>query len=185
MLLFFYNNLFSQELIPNDLGFKSLIGKINSQIEQKKLLENVKFYLNNEEINLDELIVLNKLKPTEIIDIEFYDVTNAVNKYGENVTGGAVNIVPFIDEALSSKYYYSIQNKRVLETIETLVENKQVKINPIIVLNGKPLRGEDISIKINEIEVDSIESINQLDKIKGYEIYGIRAIPGVIIITTK
>lgn len=185
MFFFIYHNSISQELLLNNKGEESLIGKINKQIEQKKITQNAKFFLNDKEINLEELNAINVMKIEDIIDVQFYDIDDAIQKYGENVTDGAVNIIPFTDETLSVKYYSSIKNERILETIKKFSETGAIDLNPLIILNGKPLRGEEISTKINEIKEDEIQSINLLNKIVGYKIYGIRAVPGVIIVTLR
>jgi TonB-dependent SusC/RagA subfamily outer membrane receptor len=52
-------------------------------------------------------------------------------------------------------------------------------------LDGQPLRGEEIASKINEPDADGIKQIDVLKKPAAYRIYGIRAINGVMLVTAK
>jgi hypothetical protein len=175
----------SKKLIPNSKGPNSLIGVINNEIKNNHFSSNAPIYFNGQLIVIEELTLLNEFKLKDFTSIDFLNKKEATKKYGSKGKYGAVIVIPFIDETLSEKYYCAITNNVILAKIAELTKKGIIKSNPILVVNGIPLRGEEIATTINKLGEKGIKQINLLKKISAYEIYGIRAINGVLLIDTN
>ncbi len=179
VIIIFAFNSCSPKLIPNNKSENSLLGKINQQIESKTISREALIYFNGMPISKEELLGLNIFELKDFTDIIFLNKKEAKNKFGAKGKKGAVEIKSFLDPKLDSKYYKSIENKDYLSLIEKLIKEGSINKNPLLVVSGKPLRGEEISKTINNMK---IEKVNVLKKAVAYQIYGIRGMNGVILI---
>lgn len=171
--------------IPNAKGENSLIGTINKEIESKKINTNAILFLNDEKISLDDLILLNEFPLKDFTSIRFLSASESIEKYGESGKDGAVLMTPFIDNLLTIKYYEGLKNEAILKLVDAYVQKKLIKRNPIFVLDGIPLRGEEIIETINSLNMEKVKDISPVKKEMAYKIYGIRSLPGVLLINTK
>lgn len=169
----------SPKLILNDKGENSLIGKINDKIEKRFVTKNSMIFLNGEKITNQELKDLNVFDFKDFTEINYYKKQEAKNNYGDIGKNGVIEIESFKDPKLDDKYYASIENQTILNLVDKLIEERKIRKNPIFVLSGKPLIGEEITNRINNL---TIEKFSVLDFKDAYQIYGIRAINGVILI---
>lgn len=163
----------------------SLIGAVNREISKANINDQAILILNGLEIDREELKLLNQLKPEDFIDITGVNKSTATKIYGEKGSNGAVIITPFTDELLGIKYYSELNNELVVNTINELNSQGLINKNPILVVNGVPLRGEDIGNTVNSLGQEDISKISLLKKQTAYSIYGIRAMNGVILIDAK
>jgi hypothetical protein len=122
------------------------------------------------------------LKVSDFIDIKALNKDTASKMYNEQGEKGAVLIIPFKDELLGADYYEGLTNKIVVKAISDYESQGLININPILVINGVPLRGEEIVNRINALGENNISKIHLLKKQSAYGIYGIRAMNGVLLI---
>lgn len=167
------------------VGEESLIDIVNSEISKIGISDRAILILNGIKIDKEELELLNQFKLQDFTDITAVNKNAATKIYGQEGIDGAVIITSFTDELLGTKYYSDLKNKTVVNTISELNSQGLINRNPILVVNGVPLRGEDIAHTINSLSQNDIEKINLLKKQTAYSIYGIRAINGVLLIDTK
>jgi hypothetical protein len=177
-------NSYAQDTIQNAEEPKSLMETINNQIFLKTIAEGAIIYFNDEKTNSDDLALLNEFDIKEFLTIDFLSKKEAVKKFGKEGQNGAVLLKPFIDDKLTMQYYSGITNKTVIDKIAYTTQNGSTKSNPILVVDGIPLRAEEIASTINALDETMIKQIIVLKKIVAYRIYGIRAINGVLLITT-
>jgi hypothetical protein len=175
----------SKNLIPNSKGDDSLIGAINKHIKSGTIKDDPLLLLGQDKLSQEDLALLNQFPLKDFTSVDVLTPSQATKKYNAAGKSGAVEITPFVDETLSVKYYEKITNQLVVKTIKDLAGKGLTKENPIIVLDGKPLRGEEIADEINALVENGIKTIELLKKPTGYSIYGIRAISGVILLTSK
>ncbi|WP_224998732.1 hypothetical protein [Cesiribacter sp. SM1] len=164
---------------------ESLTGKINEKSLPSSFDENALILLNGRRISREEFELLNPLKSGEIKEIKALPKEEAVRLYGKDGEHGALLITPLIDETLSQKYYEGLNNSLLLEKIQELESQGKINSNPLLVLNGIPLRGEEIVERINALGEEGIGEINLLVKKTAYAIYGVRAMNGVLLIDSK
>jgi len=162
------------KLILNEKGDNSLLGKINKQIENKKISKKALIYLNDKEISNEKLKKLNIFELKDFTEITFIDK--------KKIKEGVINITSFLDPKLDYQYYKLIDNKDILNLIDKLLDEGVINKNPLFIVSGKPLRGEEIASKINNLKVDKA---SLLKTEAAYQVYGIRAINGVILIDPK
>ncbi|MEQ8336080.1 MAG: hypothetical protein RIA62_01960 [Cyclobacteriaceae bacterium] len=177
----------SPKLIPNSNSEDSLIGTINEAIQAKSISINSAIYFQDSIINKDYLQLLNMVDLKEFESISILAKKEATSKYGKNGKRGIIEIVPFEDETLSSKYYTGITNPFILNQIKSNFEKGKINASPILIINGRPLRGESITTTINELSPSSIKDVIVLEKTNStaLEIYGIRAINGILLLTIE
>lgn len=175
----------SKKLTQNAGGDDSLIGKINEKIKSGTIGEHPLVLLNEDTVSNEDLNLLNEFPLKDFTSIDYISKPEAKQKYGRAGEDGAVIIHPFVDEALSMKYYEGITNGLIKDKIDLLAQRGLTKRNPIIVLDGIPLRGDDIVTKINALADNDIKQIDVLKKAPACRIYGVRAINGVILVTKK
>ncbi|MEP5253803.1 MAG: hypothetical protein ABJQ39_02010 [Winogradskyella arenosi] len=175
-------NSCSPQLIPNEKKEDSLLGDINKQIENKTISKDALIYLNDETISYERLLELNSFSLKDFPEISYLNKKGGEQEFGEIGENGVIKIASFLDPLLSPKFYEGITNKAILEFIENASKEGQINNNPLLVVSGKPLRGEEIVDHINGLNIDKI---SLMERVIGYRIYGIRAINGVILIDPK
>jgi hypothetical protein len=164
---------------------ESLIGKINKEISRTKINDQAIYILNGVEFDKNELEYLNQLPLEDFIDVIALNKDVATKIYGQKGSNGAVVLTSFTDELLDIDYYSALDNETVVNAISKFNSQGLINKNPILVINGIPLRGEDIASKINALEQNNISEISLLKKQTAYSIYGIRAMNGVLLIDIK
>lgn len=180
LIFIFSMNLFSQNSIE-----MSILDEYELMIQNNKITPVPLIILDGNEIDYETFLILNTIKRKEIVKLEFLSYEEAKDEFNERAINGVVKIIPFKDDLLSSNYYKEISNELVNEKIKHLVEEGKIKYYPILVFNGIPLRGDEIKTKINQANTETIVSINLLKQDVAFKIYGIRAINGVLIVTTE
>ncbi|HEX5170202.1 MAG TPA: TonB-dependent receptor plug domain-containing protein [Cyclobacteriaceae bacterium] len=175
----------SVKLIPNSKGDDSLIGVINKKIKSGVIGQEPLIFLQGELIKAEDLNLLNEFPLKDFTAIDFLNSAEATLQYGSAGKSGAVLVTPFVDETLTMKYYEGITNKLLLDKIDAIAKQGLTRKNPILVFDGIPLQGENIANTINSLGENDIKQIDVLKKPAAYRIYGIRAINGVILITSK
>ncbi|MBC8753248.1 hypothetical protein H2O64_01110 [Kordia sp. YSTF-M3] len=175
----------SRKLIPNFNGEGSLVSIINKEIKSGNASHKTPIYLDTLKISMEDLTFLNIVDTKDFTSIKVLNKLAAKKNINSNINQKVIQLIPFKDESLGLKHYANINNELITNTINSLLKSGQVNANPILVLDGIPLRGNEISSKINQVKKSEIKSISILKKQAAYTIYGIRAINGVIIITTK
>tara|TARA_R110002073_G_scaffold4213_1_gene27956 strand:+ start:97685 stop:98257 length:573 start_codon:yes stop_codon:yes gene_type:complete len=176
-------NSCAPKLIPNEKKSESsLLGKINKQIENKTISREALIYLNDKTIPYQNLLELNIFDTKDFTKINYLNKKEGIKEFGTKGKNGVIKIETFLDPLLDYKYYKEITNAEILELIEKSSNEGLVNKNPLLVVFGKPLRGEELATTINELE---IKKMTLLKQVIGYRIYGIRAINGVILIDPK
>lgn len=171
---------------PNPKGDKSLLDLIKEEIEAGTIGERPLIYFNEEKISWENCRFLSQaIELKDLPEIEFVKKSKAIKKYGQTGKDGAVLITPFIDDLLTEKYYQGISNKFILQQIDVNIKKESIKKTPLLVIDGIPLRGEEIASKINNLKEAEIARIDVLNWKTGYQIFGIRAMNGVMLISTK
>ena len=174
----------SKKLIPT-INPNSIISEINKSIKSGKLGETPLLVLDGDFIDLKKLKLIDEFDLKDFEKISVLSKKEAKKKYGDNGKNGAVVITPFKDDLLDQKYYQGITNGIVTKNISDNVEKGLIRENPILVLDGVPLRGNDIVEKINALKSSDIKSIDYLKEEAACRVFGVRALPGVLLITTK
>lgn len=175
----------AKKLIPNSDDENALISIINSEIKSGNANDKMTIYIDNIEVSKKDLMLFNTFDSKDFTAIKVLNKLEAQQAINAKIDEKVIQVTAFKDELLDIKYYTKVDNELVTKTITSLFESGQINRNPILVLNGIPLRGDDISLKMNSIKKSEIENMSLLKKQAAYSIYGIRAINGVIIITTK
>lgn len=175
----------AKKLIPNSNNENSLISIINREIKSGNANHKMPIYLDNIKLLMEDLILFNTFDSKDFTAIKVLNKLEAKEVINDKIDEKVIQVIAFKDELLDIKYYTEIDNEFIAKTIASLFKSRQINSNPILVLNGVPLSGDDIFLKINPIKKREIKSISLLKKQAAYTIYGIRAINGVIIITTK
>ncbi|QHI38318.1 hypothetical protein IMCC3317_37090 [Kordia antarctica] len=175
----------SKKLIPNSDDGNALIRIINEEIKSGNANHKMPIYIDNVEVLKKDLILFNTFKSKDFTAIKVLNKLEAKKAINTKINEKVIQVTAFKDELFDLKYYTKIDNELIEKTIASLFESGQINRNPILVLNGIPLRGDDIFLKINSIKKSEIKSISLLKKQAAYAIYGIRGINGVIVITTK
>ena len=175
----------SKKFYPNTNGDQSVLGVINNKIKAGNANHKTPVFLENKELSSEELKLLNVFKGEDFTSIKVLAKSEAREAINPVIKRKVIQLIPFKDELLGPKYYNDIKNDVVINTIA--FHNGQGTIGPfpLLILDGIPLRGEDIVNSINAKKIEDIESINLLKTDVAYKIYGIRAINGVLIITSK
>jgi hypothetical protein len=180
ILIFLFSCAKKQAINQNEKSY--LAEQVNQAIRAGKVGSNPLFYMNEEIVPDEEISLLNKFGEKDFISITFLNSHDALEKYGPGGKNGAVLITPFKDEKLDVQYYEGIQNKIITDIINENVQKGLVRKNPVIVVSGIPLRGEEIAARLNSLPEKKIKDIQILRKPAAYSIYGIRAINGVLLI---
>lgn len=178
-------NSCSRKLITNFNGDDSPIGIINKEIKAGNVNQNTPIYLENELITLEDLQQINTFKSSDFTSIRVLSKEQATEKIDPKINRKIIQLIPFKDEQFDVEFYQGITNDFILDIIKRSKESGQIRLYPILVLNGKPLQGNDIRNKINSINKKQIQEIIVLKKQAAYSVYGIRALNGVLVITTK
>ncbi len=142
-------------------------------------------YINEYKLSQEDKAWLNKLSHNDFPGIEIMDQKSATMKFGKDGENGAVVLTPVKDELLDVKYYTNIQNSAIKDKLSTLQKAGTIKGNPLLILDGVPLRGDDIAAKLNALSKSAIEKVQLLKRDAAIAIYGLRAVPGVLLITTR
>jgi len=172
-------NSCSPKLIPNEKNENSLLGKINTQIENKTISKDALIYLNEKTISYQNLIELNIFETKDFPKMNYLNKKDGKNKFGEKGKNGVIKLESFLDPLLDYEFYKEINNKKILEFIRKSSNQRIINKNPLLVVSGKPLRGKEIVNIINKLK---IKKMTLMEKVIGYRVYGIRAINGVILI---
>jgi hypothetical protein len=138
------------------------------------------------ENTLQESEINNKLSPInedDIISIAIISKSTAIEKYGATAKDGIVKINYYIDPLLKP-VYYNTSNSEIMNVINDLIKQNKVVMYPIIVLDGKPLRGTAIKEYLDKLNNSLIKSILTMNLENGLQLYGERAINGVVMIDT-
>lgn len=101
-----------------------------------------------------------------------------------------IAIISLLSFSMYSQNRYELQDQGkdkfyLSEFITQMAERKMIKTEPIIVLDGKPYRFQDLEKQKLPLYKNQIEKITLLDKQKGIAIYGNFAEDGVVILTTN
>ena len=142
------------------------------------------FVINENEISESELNnKISSIKKEDIISITILNKTDAIEIYGTSANYGVVKLNYYIDPLLKPVYYIT-DNTEIMGIIEDLISQGKVVRFPLIVLDGKPLRGLEIEEYLDKLNNESIKSILTMELKSGLQLYGERAINGVVIINT-
>jgi TonB-dependent SusC/RagA subfamily outer membrane receptor len=175
----------SRKLIPDSEEADTLMKVINQKIQSGVIGERPLVFLQGERQTDEDLNLLNEFPLKDFTAIDFLNRKDAAQRYGPDGKNGAVLITPFIDEALTMKYYEGITNKLLIDKIEEASDLGLTKKNPILLVDGKPLMRNEIANTVNTLGENGIKQIDILKKPAAFRIYGIRAINGVLLITSK
>jgi len=101
-----------------------------------------------------------------------------------------IAIISLLSFSMQSQNRYELQDQGkdkdyLSDFITQMAERKVIQTEPIIVLDGKPYRFQDLEKEKLPLYKNQIEKITLLDKEKGIAIYGNFAEAGVIIVTTN
>ena len=101
-----------------------------------------------------------------------------------------ITIISLLSFSMYSQNRYELQDEGkdklyLFDFITQMAERKIIKTEPIIVLDGKPYRFQDLEKEKLPLYKNQIEKITLLDKEKGIAIYGNFAEAGVVIVTTN
>lgn len=101
-----------------------------------------------------------------------------------------IAIISLLSFSMQSQNRYELQDQGkdkdyLSDFITQMAERKVIQTEPIIVLDGKPYRFQDLEKEKLPLYKNQIEKITLLDKQKGIAIYGNFAEAGVIIVTTN
>ncbi|MHC2990511.1 hypothetical protein OB13_02535 [Pontibacter sp. HJ8] len=164
---------------------ENLIGRISQETAKVGIDDNALLVFDGKVIDKAELKLLNELKVTDFVEIKALSKDIAVRMYNEQGEKGAVIIIPFKDELLDTGYYEGLTNEIVVKAISEYESQGLINKNPILIINGVPLLGDEIINRINALGENDISKINLLKKQTAYSIYGIRAMNGVLLIDTQ
>jgi len=167
-----YNNDYIRDTILVQIN-KGIIGPKHQFIVNERLLDD-------SEINS----TISSINVSDIISISFIDKITAVDSYSSSATDGIVKINYYVDPLLKPEYYTNIDNTYIMGIINALIIQNKVVRYPLIVLDGYPLRGLDIKSHLDNLDNGSIKSILVMNLDSGLQLYGDRAINGVVIINT-
>jgi hypothetical protein len=127
---------------------------------------------------------LSAIRQEDVKEVEVLSKKEAKRKYGAMGRQGAVEITPVTDERLSSEYY-DYNNPLLTQLVDQFRKRNMVQAHPLYVLDGQPLGGEDIRTRLSALDDEEIAAVEVLKQTVAYEIYGIRAHNGVVLISTK
>jgi len=101
-----------------------------------------------------------------------------------------IAIISLLSFSMYSQNRYELQDQGkdkdyLFDFITQMADRKIIQTEPIIVLDGKPYRFQDLEKDKLPLYKNQIEKITLLDKQKGIAIYGNFAEAGVVIITTN
>ena len=170
-----YNYTYNNDYIRDTVLYHINLGAIG----------NKHLFVVNENL-ISETEINNKIasiKKDDIISITIIDKSDALEIYGSSAKDGVVKINYYIDPLLKPEYYVT-QNIEIMNTIDDLISQGKVVRYPLIVIDGKPLRGTEIKEYLDNLNNESIKSILVMTLQSGLQLYGERAINGVVIINT-
>lgn len=157
---------------------------ISIEINKGVIGNNHLFIINENILHETEIYdIVSKIKKDDIISVTIIDKTEANEKYPSTAKDGIVKINYYIDTLLKPEYYVT-ENIEIINTINNLISQGTVERYPLIVLDGKPLRGTAIKQYLDNLNNKSIKSITIMTLQGGLQMYGERAINGVVIINT-
>jgi hypothetical protein len=101
-----------------------------------------------------------------------------------------IAIISLLSFSMYSQNRYELQDQGkdkdyLFDFITQMAERKIIQTEPIIVVDGKPYRFQDLEKEKLPLYKNQIEKITLLDKQKGIAIYGNFAEAGVVIVTTN
>lgn len=126
---------------------------------------------------------ISSIKKEDIISITIINKTEAEKIFGSSIKDGAVKINYYIDPLLKPEYYVTT-NTEIMNKINDLISQNKVVRYPLIVIDGKPLRGTEIKENLNNLNNELIKTISVMNLQSGLQLYGERAINGVVLINT-
>ncbi|MEZ0180633.1 hypothetical protein B0A75_06025 [Flavobacterium oncorhynchi] len=102
----------------------------------------------------------------------------------------AIAIISLLSFSMYSQNRYELQDEGaeklyLSDTIISLAKNKTITNQPIVVIDGKPYRFQDLEKEKIQLHKDEIKKIVPLERQIGINIYGNFAEAGVLIITTN
>ncbi|MDI9256302.1 hypothetical protein [Flavobacterium sedimenticola] len=176
-----YNNAQSKGFNANEDQFLTKLDSVSNGIVEP----GYAIYINDYKVTEEDKEWLALAGKGDFISIKVLSKKEAMAKFGADGEKGAVLLTPFTDELLDMKYYNGITNMFVLGKMVDMMAAKQIGANPVFVVDGKPLRGDSIVTIVNALKEEEISRLTVLKKKAAFSIYGIRALPGVILIFTK
>jgi hypothetical protein len=150
-----------------------------------RTIGNRHLFVVNEYI-ISEAEINNKISSVskdDIISITIIDKSDALEIYGSSAKDGVVKLNYYIDPLLKPEYYVT-QNIEIMKAIDDIISQGKVVRYPLIVIDGKPLRGTEIKEYLDNLNNESIKSISVMNLQSGLQLFGERAINGVVIINT-
>lgn len=101
-----------------------------------------------------------------------------------------IAFISLLSFSMQSQNRYELQDQGkdklyLYDFITQMADRKVIQTEPIIVLDGKPYRFQDLEKEKLPLYKNQIEKITLLDKQKGIAIYGNFAEAGVVIVTTN
>jgi hypothetical protein len=166
-----YNNTYIRDTILYQINLGT-IGVKHLFVVNEHLISDAK--INN---------VISSIEKDDIISIRIINKSEALKIYGSRANDGVVKINYYIDPLLKPEYYVT-NNTQIMEVINNLINQGKVVRYPLIVIDGKPLRGTEIEEYLDNLDNESIKTILVMTLQSGMQLYGERAINGVVIINT-
>jgi len=170
-----YNYSYNNAYIRDTIFYQINIGTIGV----KHLFVVNEHMISDAEINS----VISSIKKDDIISITIINKSDALEIYGPSANDGVVKINYYIDPLLKPEYYVT-NNTQIMLAINNLINQGAVVRYPLIVIDGKPLRGTEIKEYLDNLNNESIKSILVMTLQSGIQLFGERAINGVVIINT-
>ena len=170
-----YNYTYNNDYIRDTILYQINVGTIGV----KHLFVVNEHMISDDKINS----AISSIKKDDIISLAIINKSDAVVTYGSSANDGVVKINYYIDPLLKPEYYVT-NNKEIMDVIDDLINQGKVVRYPLIVIDGKPLRGTEIKENLDSLNNDSIKSISVMTLQSGLQLYGERAINGVVIINT-
>lgn len=121
---------------------------------------------------------LSEIEKSNLISIKVYDKEQAVLNFGEVAIDGAISIDYYIDDLLLPKYYFDTRIDCSCNSSDYLCRC------PLVVIDGKILKGPEIKSKLDHLSNDSIKRITVFKGDSAIAQYGQLGINGVVLIET-
>lgn len=164
----------------DELNIIDLINSIIAENVDNGSVDNNLIYIINYEIIEQDNISgkLSELKSKNLISVDIYEKSEAIELYGNIGKSGAISIDYYSDNLILPDYYNTQYDLCDCDPTEYLCRC------PLVVLDGTILKGSQISAKINALQSSDIESITVLKGEAAISLYGQLGINGVILFTT-
>lgn len=176
-----YINAQSKGFNANDKQYLAKLDSISKGVTEP----GYAIYIDDYKITEEDKEWLDLASKKDFTSVTSLDKKDAIAKFGTNGEKGAVLLTPFKDRLLDIQYYTGITNKVLLGEMIPLMAKGDIQNNPLLVVDGIPLRGEEIVKTINALSENDITRMSVLKKNAAFKIYGIRALPGVLLIFTE